>query len=230
VTADSPTSPGRFITIEGIDWCGKTTQALRLVQWLRGEGHRVLGTREPGGTPAGQAIRELLLDSASLSVWCELMLFLADRAQHLEEVIRPALAEGMIVVCERYTDSTLAYQGPGRGLDLDLLRRTNAAVTGGLVPDLTVLLDIAPELAAERRFHPDRGRAADRMEREADDFRRRVARGYLDLARAEPQRFRVIEAGGSAEAVAALVRREVSAFLAAEPAGSSGSRREGGSP
>ena len=134
MTTPPPAAAGRFITIEGIDWCGKTTQALRLAKWLNEAGHRVVGTREPGGTTAGQAIRHLLLDRVfeGLSPRCELMLFLADRSQHVDEILRPALDEGKIVVCERYTDSTVAYQGYGRGIDLDLLRRLNSLVTGDL--------------------------------------------------------------------------------------------------
>jgi len=223
---DSPARPGCFITIEGIDWCGKTTQAVRLAKWLSDSGHSVLGTREPGATTAGQVIRSLLLDTIyeGLSARCEVMLFLADRAQHIDEVVRPALREGRVVVCERYTDSTLAYQGYGRGLDVDLLRRLNALATGDLVPDLTILLDLDPEQAAQRRFQAgaDRPpRMADRMEGEADEFRRRVAAGYLELARSEPDRFRVIDAGGSIDEVAARVTQVASEFLAAREGGAS---------
>jgi len=226
VSQASAARAGRFITIEGIDWCGKTTQAVRLAKWLSEAGYPVVGTREPGGTTAGQAIRSLLLDRIyeGLSPRCELMLFLADRAQHVDEVVRPALDQGQIVVCERYADSTLAYQGYGRGLDVDLLRRLNALATGDLVPDLTILLDLAAEQAAQRRFQAGPGRSvrvADRMEGEADEFRRRVAAGYLELARAEPDRFRVIDARGTIDEVAARVREAVSDFLAA---------REGGAP
>lgn len=226
MTDTSAAQAGCFITIEGIDWCGKTTQAVRLAKWLSESGYPVVGTREPGGTAAGQAIRSLLLDTIyqGLSPQCELMLFLADRAQHVDEVIRPALGEGRIVVCERYADSTLAYQGYGRGIDVDLLLRLNALATGDLAPDLTILLDIDPEQAAQRRFQAGPGRPvrmADRMEGEADEFRRRVAAGYLELARAEPDRFRVIDARDTIDEVAARVRGIVSDFLAA---------REGGAP
>jgi dTMP kinase len=223
MSAGPPADARCFITIEGIDWCGKTTQAVRLAKWLSGRGYAVVGTREPGGTAAGQAIRHLLLDNAyqGLSPQCELMLFLADRAQHVDEVVRPALEEGKVVVCERYADSTVAYQGYGRGIDLELLRRLNGLVTGDLAPDLTLLLDLDPEQAAQRRFQAGApARVADRMEGEAGDFRRRVASGYLELARAEPHRFRVIDASGSVDEVAARVIETVSTSLPALEGGS----------
>ncbi len=188
--------PGLFITIEGIDGSGKTTQARLLVEWLRGQGYKVCATREPGGTPAGNKIRELVLSNDhSPPPAAELFLYLADRAVHVSEVVKPALEVGEVVVCERYTDSTLAYQGYGRGLDLGLLRQLNEMATGGLLADLTVVLDLAPEQARldEMRL--------DRLESEGLVFLGRVAAGFRELARQEPERIRVVDASQKVEAV-----------------------------
>jgi len=183
---------GLFITLEGIDGSGKSTQARLLAGWLRQAGHAVCATREPGGTEAGESIRELLLSPhRSIPPETELFLYLADRALHVQAVVRPALAGGHIVVCERYSDSTLAYQGYGRGLDLELLHRLNALATGGLSPQLTVVLDLAPEQA---RLDAKR---LDRLESEGVEFVARVAEGFRELARAEPDRIKLVN--GSAE-------------------------------
>ena len=188
--------PGLFITIEGIDGSGKTTQARLLVEWLQGQGHRVRATREPGGTPAGNKIRELVLSNDhSPPPVAELFLYLADRAVHVSEVVRPALEVGEVVVCERYTDSTLAYQGYGRGLDLGLLQRLNEMATGGLSPDLTLVLDLAPEQA---RLDETR---LDRLESEGLAFLGRVATGFRELVRQEPERIREVDASQEVEAV-----------------------------
>jgi dTMP kinase len=197
---------GRFITLEGIDGSGKTTQARLLAEWLRAEGHRVCATREPGGSEPGRAIRGLLLSpDQAIPREAELFLYLADRAIHVSSVVRPALDGGCIVVCERHADSTLAYQGYGRGLELDLLGRLNAMATGGLAPDLSVVLDILPE---EARL--DAGRL-DRLESEGRDFMARVAEGFRELARAEPERVQLVDAAADVDAVhaeiAGLVRR-----------------------
>jgi dTMP kinase len=198
------TMPGLFITLEGIDGSGKSTQARLLTGWLRQAGHSVCPTREPGGTEAAQAIREVLLSPhRSITREAELFLYLADRALHVQAVVRPALAGGQIVVCERYCDSTLAYQGYGRGLDLELLGRLNALATGGLSPDLTVVLDIAPgqaRLDAKRR---------DRLESEGPDFAERVAEGFRELARGEPDRIKVVNGSADVEAV----REEIVALV-----------------
>ena len=199
---------GLFITIEGIDGSGKTTQARLLVDWLAGLGYRVQAAREPGGTEAGMQLRELVLSpERSISPEAELFLYLADRAINASEVVRPALAEERIVVCERHTDSTLAYQGYGRGLDIELLRRLNTMATGGLRPDLTLVLDLP---ASKVRLDEAR---LDRLELEGCEFLARVGRGFRELAAAEPDRIRLIDASGDVQAVheriVALVRELV---------------------
>jgi len=214
---------GRFITIEGIDGSGKTTQARMLVTWLGRAGYAALGTREPGGTEAGQTIRSLLLDPKywRLAARAELLLYLADRAQHVDEVIRPALAEGKVVVCERFTDSTLAYQGYGRGLELDWLRQLNQYATGCLTPDLTLVLEITPESAAARKFGPSLAMGdtslelADRLEREHLDFHRRVAQGYQELAAQNPDRIQLASAEASADQVQARLIELIAPILPA---------------
>ncbi len=192
---------GLFITFEGIDGCGKSTHLRLLAQALRNRGLDPVCTLEPGGTAIGQRIREVLLSnkSAGLSSLAELMLYAADRAQHVTEVINPAIEAGRIVISDRHTDSTVAFQGYGRGLDLKLIEELNQLATGPLRPDMTVLFDIAPEIA-ERRFQARIGDKNDRMTRfedEARDFHRRVCEGYARLAKADAQRIRVIDASGS---------------------------------
>jgi dTMP kinase len=187
---------GSFITIEGIDGSGKTTQAGRLVEWLREQGHPVTATREPGGTKVGARLREILLAPANaITPEAELFLYLSDRALHVAEVLRPALAEGRIVVCERHADSTLAYQGFGRGMEVALLRSLSAIATGGLAPDLTLVLDMPP---AKARLDAAR---LDRLESEGAEFLERVAKGFHQLAEAEPERVRLVDAMGEVEAV-----------------------------
>ncbi len=213
--------PGLFITLEGIDGCGKSTQARLLADWLQGEGHCVRLTREPGGTKPGEAIRDLLLSrDHSIPAEAELFLYLADRALHVAEVIRPALAQGCLVVCERYGDSTLAYQGYGRGLDLDLLRRLNALATSGVEADLTLVLDLPPEQA---RLDGDR---LDRLESEGREFRQRVAEGFRKLARAEPQRIKLVDGRPAVHIVQAQVTELVRGLLAEERRPPGASQRE----
>jgi dTMP kinase len=197
---------GLFITLEGIDGSGKTTQARLLASWLREAGHGVVLTREPGGTPLGERIRELLLSpGGKITAEAELFLYLADRALHVAQVVRPALAAGKVVVCERYADSTLAYQGYGRGLDLRRLRELNAVATGGLAADLTIVLEVPADKA-----WLDVGRL-DRLESEGSEFRARVAEGFGELARQEPKRVKLIagvgEVGEVHARVAGLVRQ-----------------------
>lgn len=199
---------GSFITLEGIDGCGKTTQARLLVARLREAGWCVRQTREPGGTAAGEAIRRVVLSpDHDLTPEAELFLYLADRAAHVAEVVRPALAQGCVVVCERYTDSTLAYQGYGRDLDLDLLRRLNALATQGTAPDLTLVLDV----------RPDHGRLdaarLDRLESEGLRFAARVAEGFRALARQERERIKLVDGNAEVEAVQAQVLTLVQGLL-----------------
>ena len=203
----------RFITFEGGDGSGKTTQIRRLEEYLKSKGHSCVVTHQPGGTPLGQMIRKMLLevDAAPIAAPAELFLYLADRAQHVFEIIAPALEKGEIVLCDRYTDSTLAYQGYGRGLDLQILRDLNAIANGGVQPGLTLLFDCPVEIGLGRAVKRQAlaGKNAiqnDRFEREQTDFHEKVRAGFLDLARGEAERFRVIDATQSAERIAAEVR------------------------
>jgi dTMP kinase len=195
---------GGFITFEGIEGSGKTTQIGLLSQALHARSIAHVLTREPGGTPAGDRIRGLLLDPATrLSAPAELLLYAAARAEHLERVIRPALASGRIVLCDRYLDATRAYQGAGRGLPLAWIEAIHALEPLRLAPDTTLLFDLDPALGLERaRDRNARGRQDEgRFEAEDVPFHRRVREGYLALAKAEPERFRVIDASGEPEAV-----------------------------
>jgi dTMP kinase len=197
-----------FVTFEGIEGSGKSTQIGRLAAALRDRGRRVTTTREPGGTPAGEWIRRLLTDPAAppISPATELMLYLADRAQHLHDVIRPALAAGDIVLCDRFSDSTLAYQGYGRAGDLERVRILDAVTRDGCGPDLTFLLDCEVATGLERAARrPAQAMREDRFEREPEAFHRRVRAGFLELARREPSRFVTLDAAESADAVAAHV-------------------------
>lgn len=196
---------GRFITFEGGEGCGKSTQVRRLGEALRRRGIEVLLTREPGGTPLSEAIRGLLKDpsgDAPCDV-AELLLFLAARAQLVRDVIRPALDAGTWVLSDRFSDSTVAYQGYGRGLPLDEVRRANDFACGGLSPDLTLLLDVSPEtaLARRRRREADTNTAADRIELAGDGFHARLRAGFAALAAAEPDRIRTIDANGGVDDV-----------------------------
>ena len=183
-------SRGALITLEGGEGSGKTTLAAQMAQWLRDKGQTVSVTREPGGTELGKLIEGILQEeqSSPLSPLAELLLFEADRAQHVSEVIVPALNTRRLVVCDRFTDSSLAYQGYGRGLGLELIRRLNDEATCGLKPDLTLLLDVPPEVGLSRD-----GDQKHLTGRETLEFHERVRGGFLELARAEPERFVVID-------------------------------------
>ena len=198
-----------FITLEGPEGAGKTTQLRALADFLRGCGHDVVTTREPGGTPIGDQIRHVLHDTANaaMSPTAELLLYAASRAQLVAEVIQPALAAGRVVLCDRYADSTMAYQGYGRGLDRDALAALTAVATGGLRPDLTLLLDLDVARGLARRR--DEGEEMNRLDLETLEFHRRVREGYLTLAAAEPARWRIIDADRPPAAVQADIRRVV---------------------
>ncbi len=192
---------GYFLTFEGIDGNGKSTHALRLAEVFKSAGNRVVLTHEPGATPLGQRLRsELLSGEEPISDVAELLLFAADRAQHVSEVIRPALERGHVVISDRFADSTRAYQGFGRGVDRALLERAISLATGGLTPDLTILIDV--ELAEARARSDDE---PDRLESEPDVFFERVRRGFLDLASEDPDRIRVVDGSGSLDATAAAI-------------------------
>lgn len=209
----------RFITFDGIEGCGKTTQMRLAEAWLRERGAPVLATAEPGGTPLGRKIREILLNRGSWAIGAEaeLLLFAAARAQHVREAILPALERGEWVLCDRFADATLAYQGFGRGLDAGFIRTLNAFSAQALKPEMTLLFDLPVEVGlarAKKRAVGVRPEAAeDRFEQEERAFHGRIREGYLSLAAAEPERFRIIDGAGSVE----TVHREVCRCLEALP-------------
>ena len=205
---------GLFITFEGPEGSGKTTQIRLLADWLGEQGREVLTTREPGGTRIGEAIREVLLSPAhtEMCAEAEILLFSAARAQIVRETLQPHLARGGVVLCDRFADSTLAYQGYGRLLDLDTLRQITLFATGGLVPALTICLDL-PVVEGLRRKQGGDQAEWNRMERERLDFQERVRRGYLALAAAEPQRWFVLDALREIEVIQAEIRQRVAALL-----------------
>ncbi len=207
-----------FITFEGPEGSGKTTQIQALHRYLEERGYDLIVTREPGGTRIGDQIRRILLDprNQELLPEAEILLFSASRAQLVGQVIRPALARGTIVLCDRFADSTLAYQGYGRGLDLEQLRRITAFATGGLMPDLTIYLDLDVEEGL-RRKRQDEGKdqeAWNRLDQQALEFHRRVRQGYLALAAAEPERWFVVDASQPAEVIQQAIRTRVERLLA----------------
>ena len=199
---------GIFISLEGIDGAGKSTQACRLVEMLQSAGHDVVTVREPGTTPLAERVRPVILDRemTGIGARAELLLYLACRAQLEDEIVRPALEAGKTVVSDRYADSSVAYQGYGRELGADLVRQVNAFATGGLMPDLTIVIDIPVELTAQRRTG-----SADRLEAEDRAFHQRIRAGFIEIAEGEPERCAVVDGTASeddvASAVAASVRR-----------------------
>lgn len=205
---------GLFVSLEGGDGVGKSTQTSMLAEWLRGLGHEVVLTREPGATPLGKQLRELLLDhgTGEVSPRAEALLYAADRAQHVEHVIRPALARGAVVITDRYIDSSLAYQGAGRALTVDEVAKLSVWATSGLTPDLTVLLDLPVEDGLRRATAADIS-GPDRLESEPVEFHERVRQGFLALARKEPDRYLVVDAGRSRDEVQQEIREHLLPLL-----------------
>ncbi|MFC9243286.1 dTMP kinase [Streptomyces sp. NPDC057136] len=206
----APAATGFFLALEGGDGAGKSTQVEALAEWIRAKGHEVVVTREPGATPVGKRLRSILLDvsSAGLSNRAEALLYAADRAEHVDSVVRPALERGAIVISDRYIDSSVAYQGAGRDLSPTEIARISRWATSGLVPHLTVLLDVDPETARERFTE-----APDRLESEPPEFHARVRSGFLTLAAADPVRYLVVDAGQEPEAITTVVRHRLDRLL-----------------
>lgn len=212
---------GKLITFEGIDGSGKTTQLRQVEEYLTGAGYRVVTTREPGGTPLGLKIRAALLDGEAGSVdpLAELLLYAADRAQHVRQLVMPAIDAGMIVLCDRFFDATIAYQGYGRGFSLDMIRQLNLLATGGLTPHLTLVYDLDVEIGLTRtQSRQVAGSASnlgapDRLDREPFDFHRRVREGYLSLVSESDSRFCVIPAQGTVGDVFKETLRHVRAVI-----------------
>jgi dTMP kinase len=205
--------PPPFLSLDGIDGTGKSTQLQLLASWLRERGHNVVCCHDPGGTPLGDRLREVLLHQRhEMSPMAEALLFMASRAELIARVIRPALSAGALVLSDRYLLATVVYQGHGGGLDVGQLWEAGWIAAGGLGPDLTVVLDLDVEAAQSRR-----GRDADRMESRQREFHERVRQGFLIEARKQPERIRVVSAAGSLDEVQARIRTEVERVLAARP-------------
>jgi dTMP kinase len=219
---------GLFFTFEGIEGSGKSTQAASLASRLTAAGHPVLLTREPGGVPLAESIRALLLatDSGPIQPLSELLLFIAARAQHVADKVRPALDAGHIVICDRFTDATLAYQGGGRSVPDDLLRRLNAVSTDGLNADRTYLLDVDVAAGFERTGLRDGATGRDRIERESADFFEAVRRRYLALAAEEPERFLVVRGTDSIADVARLIQEDAITLIRRRAPRSTGAKAE----
>lgn len=198
---------GLFLTFEGPEGAGKSTQARRLGAWLLEQGYPVTQTREPGGTRLGQDIRQLLLHQDHMCAEAEYLLYSADRAEHMQTLIQPALTQGQMVLCDRWLDSSLAYQGYGRGLDLGWLRAVAQGAIQGVKPHRTFLFDLPPEVGLRRFENPDR------LEREPLEFHRRVRQGYLELAAAEPERFVVLDATQTPEELQIQLREHLRHLL-----------------
>lgn len=205
---------GAFITFEGIDGCGKTTQLRMLAGELRVRGLPVVATREPGGTPLGQKLRTALLDvKEEVDPLAELLVFAADRAQHVRKHLRPALQRNQIVLSDRYADATVAYQGAGRGFKPELIEEIVQLATDGLKPDLTLLFDLSVADAAVRTRKRVQSKRTDRLDVENEDFHKRVRNAYVEIARGEPDRFRIIDARGSVDETQQRVMEIVISFL-----------------
>ncbi len=207
---------GILISFEGIDFTGKTTQGKRLFDYIsqrdgfaKSKGVECIFTKEPGGTETGEKIREILLNSSSLERWTELFLYLASRSQLIKEVIKPSLSLGRLVIVDRFSDSTFAYQGYGRKLPLSLIKKLNEKATEGIKPNLTFLLDDSPKVAFRRKG----SKPPDRLEREGGKFQEEVRKGYLKLAKEEPLRFRIIKVEKGADETFEKIKKEFDLFL-----------------
>lgn len=205
---------GIFISLEGSDGAGKSTQAQLLSQYLIDAGYQVVMTREPGGTGISEQIREILLNPENMEMVnrTEMLLYAAARAQHVEQVIIPALQQGKVVICDRFIDSTIAYQGFGRGFEIDFLNHVNQLATGGLVPHITLLFDIPLEVGLER-IKTTRKNKEDRLEQQAKEFYLKVREGYLHLAKKYPERIKLVPANQSIEEVFTVVKSHINDFL-----------------
>lgn len=200
---------GLFITFEGADGCGKTTQLNLLKDYLENKGYKVVITREPGAKGLGEKIREILLNyDGEVSNRCESFLFLADRAQNIDIIVKPAIGEGKIVLCDRHTDSTVAYQGYGRGLDIEQINMLNRIATNNIKPDLTLVFDVDIETSMKRV-----GNQQDRMEKSGKEFFNKVRNGYLELAKQEPDRIKVIDTAKSITEVQKDVTKIINKYI-----------------
>lgn len=204
-----------FITVEGVDGAGKSTQLQLLLQYLQTQGVDYVFTREPGGTPLAERIRDILLDPVNkgMSVIAEALLFAASRAEHVNVVIRPALEAGKVVICDRYVDSSMVYQGYAGGLPLEFVSHINEMATGALKPHRTIILDLASEVARERRA----ASGLDRIEQKDEWYHQQVREGYLELAQAEPRRVKIVDASRSVQAIQDEIRRLVDEVLPRRP-------------
>ena len=219
--AESGGRTGLFVTFEGGDGVGKTTQATLLEKWLTDAGRTVVRTREPGGTEVGVLVRDIVLHHrGDIAPRAEALLYAADRAHHIASVVRPALSRGEVVIQDRYLDSSVAYQGDGRQLEAEEIRDLSLWATGGLLPDLTVLLDLDPAAARERLDADDK--PFDRLEAEREDFHVRVRARFLAIADAEPARFLVLDASQPVADLAAAIRARVETILAPRADASAG--------
>lgn len=211
-----------FITLEGIEGAGKSCQLQNIVEFFKSRGYECVTTREPGGTAIGNLIRGILLDPANrdLDARAELLLYVADRVQHIRSVIEPNLGDRRVVLCDRYFDATLVYQGFARGLDMGLIRDLHRLVCKDLMPDLTLLLDLEPEVGLARAWRQidngGRTNIESRFELEKLNFHRKVRDGYLELARQDPRRFRIIDAGQDRSIVAEAIKSILQAYLNGE--------------
>ncbi len=211
-----PQKRGRFIVFEGIDGSGKSTQAFLLSKYLGEQKMKVVATREPGGTVTGEEIRRVLLDpqTEDLMPKCELLLYMASRAQHVGRIIKPAVERGHVVICERYHLSSLAYQGYAGGLALEEVEAVGAFATGGFRPDLTIILDVDPEIAMERDKGPGTVDAGyDRIERKGIAFQRKVREGFLEITREHPEKIKIVDGSRGAKEVHEEVKRLVADVL-----------------